>query len=227
MDDHLTPFRPVAVGTSIAAQVLDALTDAIANGELVVGQTYSMGSLAERMGVSRTPVRDAMLELQLRGAVRVVPNQGALILGSEADRSRDVREIRVWLEVPAAGVAARRASAGDREELRTLFAKLLDAAERGDAAGFEHEDRALHRALLGLSGNGRLAALVDGLRDDLAIGEREVQQAATSLDLKGSAEEHRQVLEAIEEGDAEAAEAAMRHHLDDAGPAVEVSPSRR
>jgi DNA-binding GntR family transcriptional regulator len=215
MDDEVTPFRPVSAGTSIAAQVLDALTGAIANGELVVGRTYSMGSLAERMGVSRTPVRDAMLELQLRGAVRIVPNQGALILGNEADRLRDVREIRTWLEVPAMGVAARRASAEDLERLRTVFAKLLDAAERGDVAAFEHEDRALHRALLDLSGNGRLAALVDGIRDDLAVGDRVADQAEAPFDLGESAEEHRRILEAIESADAAAAEAAMRRHIED------------
>jgi DNA-binding GntR family transcriptional regulator len=207
MNGPVAPLRPVAAAVSISSQVLNALMEAIESGELKAGQIYSMGALADRMGVSRTPVREAMQELQLQGLVRIVPNQGALILANHPEWLRDVREIRAWLEVPAMLGVAARATDEDISRLSGAVDRGIEAANQNDAVAFEDEDRAFHRALLELSGNSRLAGLVDGLLDAVAT------TVTAQADMPTHAEQHREIIEAIARHDGPAASEAMRRHF--------------
>ncbi|PGH47963.1 hypothetical protein CRI70_25665, partial [Streptomyces sp. Ru87] len=148
---------------SVRAQILDALRTALADGELAPGEVYSAPALAERFGVSPTPVREAMQQLASEGAVETVPNRGFRVARRSARDLAELAEVRALLEIP---VLLRLAQGGQPEqwdELRPYAAATVAAAARGDRAGYAEADRAFHQALLTLSGNRQLALVGDAL----------------------------------------------------------------
>lgn len=188
------------------------LRASIVAGELEPGEIYSAPALAERLGVSATPVREAMLDLANDGLVEPVRNRGFRVVVVDEDALDEISELRQMLEVPAmAKVVAR---AGD-EELAALFAKvdrIEAAAELSDAAEFLFADRDFHLSLLILGGNTRLVRLVGQLRNQTRLAG--IKVLAESGQLMASALEHRPILEAVCRRDAELAQALMRAHLD-------------
>ena len=158
-----TGGRPVVRRTSVRGQVLEALRAALVAGELEPGEVYSAPVLGERFGVSATPVREAMQQLALEGAVEVVPNRGFRVV-ERCDRElAELAEIRALLEVPVVLRLARTVPAGRWAELRPLAEATVRAASGGDPAAYAEADRAFHRAVLGLAGNEQLVRLADNL----------------------------------------------------------------
>jgi DNA-binding GntR family transcriptional regulator len=204
----LTPLDP---RQSRARELVDVLRTAIIRGELVPGSIHSVASLASALGVSRTPVREALIELASRGMVRFERNRGVRILQNSVHDIEEIFDIRLLLEVPAVRRAVERV---DRRELRALEAEcngMARAAEAGDEEALWRHDRAFHHRLLTLSGNRRLADYVDSLRDMVLL--RGVTTAGRSRSLEDIVQEHRRILEAVAAGDTEGAAAAMEAHL--------------
>lgn len=148
---------------SVRGQILDALRKALFCGELVPGEVYSGPALGERFGVSATPVREAMQQLALEGAVEVVPNRGFRVASRSPRERAELAEVRALLEVPALLRLARTVPTGRWCELRPLAEAAVAAAARGDRAAYAEADRAFHRAVLGFSGNHQLVAVADEL----------------------------------------------------------------
>src|ERR1700754_4253911 len=103
-----------------APRVRDLLEEAILEGELQPGERLRAEALAQRFGTSRTPVREALLQLEAQGLVDVEPNRGAVVRAFDADDLRDLYEVRALLEPQAAARAATRISADDIERLEEL-----------------------------------------------------------------------------------------------------------
>jgi DNA-binding GntR family transcriptional regulator len=197
--------------TSLRDQALLAIRNALVTGRIVPGAVYSAASLAAELGVSNSPVREAMLALVDDGLMEVVPNRGYRAVAlSEADTA-EITQLRMLLEVPAAGLAAE-GGLGDR--LPVLW-DLVEAIERtaaaGDVAGNLDADREFHLTLVGACGNGRLTELVARLRDQARLYN--LRNLAESGALTASAAEHRPLLTAVESGDRATAERLMREHL--------------
>jgi len=180
-------------------------------GELAPGSRHSVYRLADELGVSRTPVREAVLRLADLGLVTIERNRGITIRGVQAEDVRDVFELRLLLEVPAAAGAAELADGPLIARLRSSLAHMRRAAEREDENTFMHHDRELHAALGEALGNDRLAREVDRLRDSIQV--RGVSTAARSRSLVEIADEHAPIVEAISAHDSQAAATAMRDHL--------------
>ncbi len=204
-------MRPLTTA-NLRGQAVEMLRASIVAGELEPGEIYSAPTLAERLGVSATPVREAMLDLANDGLVEPVRNRGFRVVVVDEDALDEISELRQMLEVPAmAKVVAR---AGD-EELAALFAKVdrIEAtAEVSDAAEFLFADRDFHLSLLILGGNTRLVRLVGQLRNQTRLAG--IKVLAESGQLMASALEHRPILEALCRRDAELAQDLMRAHLD-------------
>jgi DNA-binding GntR family transcriptional regulator len=203
-------MRPLTT-PNLRGQAVEMLRASIVAGELEPGEIYSAPALAERLGVSATPVREAMLDLVNDGLVEPVRNRGFRVVVVDEDALDEISELRQMLEVPAMmNVVAR---AGD-EELEALFAKvdrIEAAAQSSDAAEFLFADRDLHLSLLALGGNARLVRLVGQLRNQTRLAG--IKVLAESGQLMASALEHRPILEAVCRRDAESAQALMRAHL--------------
>ncbi|MFC8897793.1 GntR family transcriptional regulator [Streptomyces cinereoruber] len=148
---------------SVRGQVLEALRTALVGGDLVPGEVYSAPALAERFGVSATPVREAMQRLAVEGAVEVVPNRGFRVTERTPRELAELAEIRALIEVPVMLRLARTVPAARWAELRPLAEATATAAARGDRAHYAEADRAFHRAVLSLAGNQQLLAVADDL----------------------------------------------------------------
>lgn len=208
---RVVALAPLDPRRSRAQELVDVLRTAIIRGELVPGSIHSVASLSSALGVSRTPVREALIELASRGMVRFERNRGVRILQNSIHDIEEVFDLRLLLEVPAVRRAVERV---DRRELRALEAEyqgMVRAAAANDEQALWLHDRGFHHRLLSLSGNRRLADYVDSLRDMVLL--RGATTAGRSRSLEAIALEHLAILEAVRAGDAEAAAAAMEHHL--------------
>ncbi|MGP4111216.1 GntR family transcriptional regulator [Streptomyces sp. 4N509B] len=208
------PVRPRSLPErhSVRSQVLAALRDALSSGELACGETYSAPALADRYGVSPTPVREAMQQLASEGAVEVVPNRGFRVTGRTPRDISELAEIRAALEVPAITRLARTLPPERWDELRPLADATVTAASVGDRAAYAEADRCFHRALLGLTGNRQLVLVAEELH-------RRSQSPAANGALPGTAElladalEHSALLDALRRRDLVVTEQLAREHL--------------
>ncbi|QES47667.1 GntR family transcriptional regulator [Streptomyces venezuelae] len=192
-------------------QVGHALRAALIAGQLEPGRVYSAPTLAAELGVSATPVREAMLDLAREGLVEPVRNKGFRVTEvSERDLDQ-YTELRTLIEVPTIGIVTRIAPRERLEELRPIAEEIVASAREHDLIGYLEADRRFHLTLLGLAGNERLVETVGDLR------KRSRLYGLTSLDKAGllvsSAEEHLELLDLMLSGDAPAAESCMRRHL--------------
>jgi len=196
---------------SLTAKVTEAVRAAIVSGELVAGRLYSANELAVVLGVSRTPVREALIKLASKGMVQFERNKGVRILQSTAQDLEEVFELRLLLEVPAARVAASGLEEQDFVQLGLSLRRMHEAAEGGDEKSLAESDRAFHNLILEGAGNQRLASFVDSLRD--MVLTRGVSTARASRTLHDIAHEHDAILERLQARDPEGAAGAMLAHL--------------
>ncbi|MBH1938415.1 GntR family transcriptional regulator [Streptomyces sp. AV19] len=206
------PARRMPTRYSVRGQVLDALRKALLGGELIPGEVYSGPVLAERFGVSATPVREAMQQLALEGAVEAVPNRGFRVTSRSARDLAELAEVRALLEVPVVLRLARTVPAARWRDLMPSAEAAAEVARRGDRAAYAEADRAFHRALLGLAGNRQLVAVADGLHRR-AQWPAPDGPASPAADLVADAAEHLALLRALGARDLRAAEAVLRGHF--------------
>ncbi|MHC5902662.1 GntR family transcriptional regulator [Streptomyces sp. S6] len=176
------------------------------------GTLLTEGELADAVGVSRTPVREALLRLEVEGLIRLYPKKGALVLPVSAQEIADVVETRLLIEEHAVRKAVP-APAGLVERLAELLERQKEEAGHGELATAAVTDRCFHAEIVRSGGNEILTRLYDQLRDrqlrmGVAIMNAHPDRIAKSL------VEHEQILDALRDGDAEAAVAVVRRHVD-------------
>ncbi|MDV3130173.1 GntR family transcriptional regulator [Mycobacterium sp. 21AC1] len=197
---------------SLREQALDVLRQALVSGEIKPGDIYSAAALAERLGVSNSPVREAMLTLVHEGLMEAVPNRGFRVVPLADTDLDEIYQLRLLLEVPAMVQLAERGIAGNRERLDSLAKDIEQAAADRDVIRFLEADRAFHLELLGLLGNARLVSIVANLRDQTRLYG--LKALARQDQLGASAAEHGLLLAAIDAGDAPEVDRLTRAHLE-------------
>ncbi|MGW2963168.1 GntR family transcriptional regulator [Streptomyces sp. NPDC001220] len=203
--------RPAVQRASVRGQILDALRTALASGELAPGEVYSAPALGERFGVSATPVREAMQQLALEGAVEVVPNRGFRVVQRGARELAELAEVRALIEVPVMMRLARSVPAERWAALRPLAEESVRAAAKGCRATYAEADRAFHRAVLALAGNQQLVQIAEDLH------RRAVPLSGGRADLMADAGEHAALLEALIAGELNAVRRLVTGHFATAG----------
>jgi DNA-binding GntR family transcriptional regulator len=204
-------------GASRTQQVYAALREDIVRTRLAPGQVVIEPELAQRFGVSKTPVREALQILAVEGLVTVIPRRGYVVRQLGLNDLREVLDLRTFIEPPLAAAATRRSTPEFVEELTAIYSAQVDGdgvAELTDAA------RAFHECILDASKNNRARGLMDSLFDETTRGHHLVPEISANIHSDVEREGHRAVLAAITAGDADAAEAAMRAHLTDVREAV-------
>ncbi|MEU1116243.1 MULTISPECIES: GntR family transcriptional regulator [unclassified Streptomyces] len=206
------PRRPVR-RSSVRGQILAALRHALVGGELAPGEVYSAPALAERFGVSATPVREAMQQLAVEGAVEVVPNRGFRITERSTRELAELAEVRALLEVPVMLRLARTVPAERWAALRPLAEATATAAAGGDLAHYAESDRAFHGAVLSLSGNQQLVQVADDLhrRSQWPLVSGPV--AGRRADLLADAAEHMALLEALTAQELDVVASLVKEHF--------------
>jgi DNA-binding GntR family transcriptional regulator len=200
-----------AVPRTLREQVAHVLRAALVAGELRAGEVYSAPSLAQRLGVSPTPVREALLDMAHQGLVESVRNKGFRVT-ELSDRDLDeITELRMLIEVPTVAGLASTVTDTDVDRLRPLARDIERAAADGDLVSYVEADRRFHLELLALAGN-RLAVDVVG---DLRARTRLYGLAALAERglLADSAKEHTALLDLLAVHDKARARALTARHI--------------
>ena len=206
----VTMIRPLQRPVPLRQSVYDALIDLIVGGELLPGQHMVETDLARQLGVSRQPIREALHRMEAEGWVDLRPSQGAFVhvpTDSEVDELLDVRAL---LEAETARLATRSPNAGQLARLREICRQGEAAADADDFTAAVTANSVFHAEVAAIGGNAVLAELADIVGRRVQWYYRMVAPARGH----GSWTEHAELIEAIEAGDAERAEAVARKHTE-------------
>ena len=209
----VTTAQSVIVRSSLRDQVLVVLRQRLVSGQFEPGEIYSAQAVAAELGVSGSPVREAMLTLVNQGLMIPIRNRGFKIVEMSNKDRVDVFEMRLWLEVPA---MTKLASQPDRvrpheSALREISATVVKAARVGDLAKFLDSDREFHLGLTEVLESTLLTAMIGDLRDRTRLfGLNKLVEQGT---LASSAEEHIHILDAIVAGSISTTEQLMTAHV--------------
>lgn len=195
---------------SLTELVLDRLQEAIVSKQLAPGTRVSEATLAELLGVSKTPVREALLRLRHVGLVTIAGG-GLRVVEPSIEIIRNAYELRAGLERSAASHAATRRSDEDSKKLMQLARSSVTSAEKGTPEDFREADARFHQLVARCSGNPSLESAIDDVR--LLTSAVRLRDAPATGDSGGCATEHVFVAQAIDAGDDATAGQAMEAHV--------------
>ena len=188
------------------------LRRAILTGELKPGERLMEIHLATRLGVSRTPIREAIRKLELESLVTMLPRRGAIVAEINEKGLKDVLEVRRALDVLCAELACERISEKEKNDLRQACAAFERATKSGSATEIAAKDVSLHDIIVKATENDRLIALVNNLSEQMYRYRFEYIKDETKHDQL--VREHKSILDAIVAGDKQAASRAAAIHID-------------
>lgn len=202
---------PVTVRESSSARIEAALLEDIAIGELEPGARLDETRLAERFGVSRTPVREALNRLTAQGVLVVGEKRGVRVAQYSREELAQMFEAMHEIEALCAGLAAQRLTLLSRSELENAQAECIAAAEAGDRLRYLKANEALHFLIYRATKN----AYIENLAVDFRrrTGPFRAKKFATRDDLIASAQSHEDLLQTIFSADSERASDGMRRHM--------------
>lgn len=191
--------------------VFETIQQAIVDKVLPPGEPLTEPGLAERLNVSKTPVREALLRLRQMGLIEQSGPRSLRVIQPSRDGIRHAYELREALESFAAARAAELAAPADREQIRTAAKRSLDAAKAGDLDGFRAADRELHGTIAGLADNPRIAQLIEDA--GVVISTLLSRELPTGQGATDCAEGHVRIANAIAASDPDAAAREMTGHI--------------
>lgn len=207
--DELIPLRDV---------VFKKLRRAILLEELKAGERLTEIRLADRLGVSRTPIREAMRKLELEGLVVMVPRRGAVVAKISEKNLRDVLEIRRVLDILCARLACERMSEEAKEKLNTACQDFEEAVKSGDLRDVAQKDVALHNIIIEATGNLTLQQMLDNLAEQMY--RYRVKYLKDDSQYQTLSREHRAICKSIMSGDQETAVRLAKEHIDNQETAI-------
>ena len=203
-------MHPIQPGPQIGETVYGAILNAICDGVLPPDERMVQDELAQRLGVSRQPVHQALQQLRKEGFLTETGRRGLVVAPLDLDFARQVYELRAALDAPAAIAAAQVATAEDRVEGERIIRAGRAAVADGDLAAMASADYAFHNFIYTLGGNTLIAQMA---RQNWHHVRRSIiLLAKTPTKLGPFWDEHEAILGAIVSRDAEAAGELARHH---------------
>ena len=200
------------LSASLEEKVFLTLEEEILAGELEKGDSLTEIALSKRLGVSRTPIRGALHRLKEDGLVEIAPNKGAVVLGVDKDDLIDIYKVRNRLEGLASASAAKSISKENLEKLRESVELSEFYISRGDTEKVKELDTAFHQMIYKSSGNRQLESILTELHRKIKTYRK--LSLSVSGRIEKSIAEHREILRAIENGDAELADALTSRHIE-------------
>ncbi len=203
--DEYKPLRDV---------VFENLREAIVEGKLSPGQRLMEVQLADQLGVSRTPVREAIRKLELEGLVIMLPRKGAYVANMSLKDVIDVLEIRASLEGLAAYLAAERMTDEDILKLEKIAEDFDQGKENEDLETLLKKDVEFHECIFKATNNKRLHQLINSLWEQ--VYRFRVSYISDYESTVNITKEHKLILEAIKSGDSELAKKYAKEHIEKA-----------
>lgn len=204
-------MKPIERPRSIAGEVTDRIRRAIVSGDLRLGQDLSERQLAESLGVSKTPVREALAQLRLEGLVRIYPQKGAAVFTLSASEIRDICELRQALECAALRHAMNRNPAPLLASLRAVVSRMQTARDKGDLKAYLAADTDFHLRFLESCGN---VYLLETYNLNLGkIAALRTHLAHKPQHTKMSFDEHVDMVDLLARGEVNEAIAVLDRHI--------------
>ena len=195
----------------LSERLRESIEEEIATGKLLPGTHLDETELAQRFGVSRTPVRETLILLAGAGLVEARPRRGAVVAQVSPQRLVEMFDVMAELEALCARLAARRISAAEMATLEQSHLACRQAAEGGDSDAYFYANERFHLAIYGASHNDFLAEQAGALQRKLRPYRR--LQLRVRNRVQRSFAEHQHILDALHSGDGDQAAAAMRGHV--------------
>lgn len=206
--------EPLRRAGSAARLAYDEIQRRMARGEINAGMRLREEALAESMGISRTPVREALRQLRSEGIVEITRHRGARVSNWNRGDIEEISELRSLLEGYGARIAARRideAGLGRLRDIESRYEKIVQLQPPGYVGRAAELNNGFHAEILHATGNSRLIGLLRGIVSVPLVRRTFAQY--TLADLERSINHHRELIDAFSHGDAEWAETTMRAHI--------------
>ena len=205
-------FAALKQPESLAKMAYEAIRQSILSGEWKIGELYNEKAIAADLGISRTPVREALLELASQDLIIFLPRRGLMVNRFTRRDVDEIFELRKAIELAAVEKITLASPPFDLFEIEESLLKQRKSAKEKDYLAFMEADRLFHTSFSELTNNRRLIAILENIRDMIHV------MGAKALALEGRAleviEEHQAIFEAVRRGNAEKARNAMAYHLD-------------
>lgn len=212
------PFLQMNEFLPLRDVVFNTLRQAILTGELKPGERLMEIHLANKLGVSRTPIREAIRKLELEGLVTMIPRRGAEVAQITEKSMSDVLEVRRAMDALCTELACERISEEDIETLRLACDKFAAAVRTKDVRKSAQADVEFHDIILKATGNVRLVQLINNLSEQMYRYRFEYLKDSSRYD--NLIEEHRVIYEGIKRRDKVAASEAAKLHIDNQKKAI-------
>jgi DNA-binding GntR family transcriptional regulator len=205
-------FAALKQPESLAKMAYEAIRQSILSGQWKIGELYNEKAIAADLGISRTPVREALLELATQDLIIFLPRRGLMVNRFTRRDVDEIFELRKAIELAAVEKITLASPPFDLFEIEESLLKQRKSAKEKDYLAFMEADRLFHTSFSELTNNRRLIAILENIRDMIHV------MGAKALALEGRAleviEEHQAIFEAVRRGNAEKARNAMAYHLD-------------
>jgi DNA-binding GntR family transcriptional regulator len=195
---------------SLTAAVKDEISSLILSGQLAAGQKLTEHELAERLGVSRGPVREALLGLEEAGLVRLAKNRGMYVREISAEEAGDLYEVRAGLEGWAGRILAPKITDAQVAQLRAMVAEMSESIVRNDLNAYFPQNIRFHEVIVEMTGNVKLVMLYRRIINEMHLIRRH-ELAASGM--RRSVQEHADIVSALETRSGVRAAAAMEAHV--------------
>lgn len=198
--------------------VFNTLRKAILKGELAPGERLMEKQLAEKMGVSRTPIREAIRKLELEGLVVMIPRKGAEVAMITEQDIKDVLEVRAALEGLAVSLACEKMTEEDRENFLRVNKEFTEAAGKMDVETVIQKDVEFHDTIYGATRNEKLIQIINNLREQ--IYRFRVEYIRQMDDFSGLVKEHEEIVNSIINKESKTAKEIAAKHIENQEKAV-------
>jgi len=211
-------FAALKQPESLAKMAYEAIRKSILSGQWKIGELYNEKAIAADLGISRTPVREALLELASQDLIIFLPRRGLMVNRFTHHDVDEIFELRKAIELAAVEKITVADPPFDLFEIEEALLSQRKAVKQKDYFAFMEADRLFHTSFSELTSNRRLIAILDNIRDMIHV------MGAKALALEGRAveviKEHQTIFEAVKKGNIEEARRAMAYHLDQSKEAV-------
>ncbi|WP_245644987.1 GntR family transcriptional regulator [Peribacillus loiseleuriae] len=211
----------------ITAQVSNAIREAIVTGEYEPGQKLSEAVLSEYYKVSRTPIREALKQLEREGLVEIIPRVGTCVTKPTEKELNELFALKEVLEGLAAGLLAEKGSPEEINKLQAAVADMETAIQISDNKQYVEANSIFHTIILEGADNSKLSNMLNLLLNQIPYNRYVFVTIEDPVRLKQSLKEHQLILAAIEKGDREEAEKFMREHVRASGAKLKTGIAKK
>ncbi|WP_207460023.1 GntR family transcriptional regulator [Azospirillum sp. SYSU D00513] len=198
---------------SLTQQAVDIIRTRIIRGDFQLGEALSESTLAGEMGVSKTPVREALLQLKMEGLVDIQPQRGSFVFQMTPEEIAEISEYREILETNAIGLAIARHADALAGDMAAVIGAMARANEAGDGAGYRIQDAQFHQLIFDHCGNSYLANAFAGM--SFRVQALRSRLSANQALNESSLAEHREILALVAAKDGPGARARLSRHIRD------------